>query len=98
VNSFTQALHVELAPVGVHVTCVTPGYTRTEFQERADHDASSVPDFMWQTADEVARFALESLEKNKALVVPGAQNKAIVGALRYLPLWLQRRIASAGSD
>ena len=64
VNSFTQALHVELEPAGVHVTCVAPGFTRTEFQERADFDASGMPDFMWQTADDVARIALESLEQN----------------------------------
>ena len=96
-NSFTQALHTELEPVGVHVTCVAPGYTRTEFQERADYDASGMPDFMWQSADDVARIALESLEQNKALVVPGIPNKVMVGALRPLPLWLQRRITSAGS-
>jgi len=97
VNSFTQALHAELAPVGVQVTCVAPGFTRTEFQDRANYDASGTPDFMWQSADEVARIALKSLEKNKVLVVPGIQNKVIVGALRPLARWLQRRITRAAS-
>ena len=97
VNSFTQALHVELATVGVHVTCMAPGFTRTEFQDRAHYDASGMPDFLWQSADEVARVALESLDKNKALVVPGIHNKTMVGVLRSVPLRLQRRIAGAAS-
>ena len=100
VNSFTQGLHVELEPAGVHVTCVVPGLTRTEFMERAEitPNLSRMPDFMWQSADEVAGYALESLEKNKALAVSGIQNKVMVNAVRPLPLWLQRRIAGAASD
>ena len=42
--------------------------------------------------------ALDSLAKNKALVVPGIQNKVMVGAIRPLPPWLQRRIAGAMAD
>jgi short-subunit dehydrogenase len=93
VNSFSQALHTELAPSGVHVTCVTPGFTRTEFQERANFDGSKLPSFMWQTAAEVAEIALEATAKNKALVVPGLPNKLMVGFIRPLPSSLQRRIS-----
>jgi len=46
VLSFTEAVHEELKPQGVHVTCVCPGFTVTEFQERAGIDESSVPGLM----------------------------------------------------
>ncbi|MGI9601131.1 MAG: SDR family NAD(P)-dependent oxidoreductase [Acidimicrobiales bacterium] len=95
VTSFSQALHAELEPAGVHVTCVAPGFTRTEFQDRADYDSSSLPSFMWQTAEQVAEIALEATAKNKALVVPGLPNKLMVGTVKPLPSSLQRKIASA---
>lgn len=95
VTSFSQALHAELAGKGVHVTCVAPGFTRTEFQERADYDGSQLPDFMWQTAEQVAEIALAATADNKAVVVPGWPNKLMVGMVRPLPSSLQRRIAGA---
>src|SRR4051812_46698592 len=54
VLNFTEAVHEELQGTGVHITVVCPGFTRTEFQERASYDAGRVPGFMWQDADEVA--------------------------------------------
>ncbi|GJM37893.1 MAG: short-chain dehydrogenase [Acidimicrobiales bacterium] len=98
VTSFSQSLHSELKAGGVHVACIAPGFTRTEFQDRADYDASKLPDFLWQTADEVAEIALDAAAKNKALVVPGALNKMLVGSVKPLPSALQRRIAAAFGD
>ncbi|MEO1059008.1 MAG: SDR family NAD(P)-dependent oxidoreductase, partial [Actinomycetota bacterium] len=59
VNSFTEALHLEVRNDHVHVTVLCPGFTRTEFQDRAEYDASAIPDWLWQTADEVAAIGLE---------------------------------------
>lgn len=95
VTSFSQALHSELKGSGVHVACVAPGFTRTEFQTRADYDTSKLPGFLWQTAEEVARVAVDAVAANKALVVPGVLNKTVVGSVKPLPAWLQRRVASA---
>ena len=54
VLSFTQAIHEEMKGTGVSVSVLAPGFTKTEFQERA-FDARSVPGFMWQEAEPVAR-------------------------------------------
>src|SRR5437660_734767 len=48
VLSFTEAIHEELKPHGVHVTCLCPGFTVTEFQERAGIDETAVPGFLRQ--------------------------------------------------
>jgi len=77
VTSFTEAVHEELRGTGVNVTVLCPGFTHTEFQERANAPASDVPGFMWQEAPEVARAGLDGLERNKAVVIPGAVNKVM---------------------
>jgi short-subunit dehydrogenase len=74
VTSFTQAVHEEVRSSGVKVCAVCPGFTRTEFQQRSGATGEGMPDFVWQSADEVARGALDALERNRAVWMPGALN------------------------
>lgn len=94
VTSFTQSVHEELRGTGVHVTAVCPGFTRTEFQERAGFDSSKVPGFLWQTAEEVATGALAALDHNRAVYVPGTLNRVTAGFVSVLPDALTRRAAA----
>lgn len=91
VTSFSEALHVELGPQGVVVSCLCPGLTRTEFHQRADVDYHAAPDMLWQSADDVARAGLIGLAHSRALVVPGAHNKALAGVTKVAPAALVRR-------
>src|SRR5258706_934916 len=77
VTSFTEAVHEELKGTGVSVTVLCPGFTHTEFQERANVPAGSIPGFMWQEAPEVARPGLDGVAKNKAVVIPRTTNKVM---------------------
>ncbi len=92
VSSFSEALHAELAAHHVHVTALCPGFTRTEFQDRAEFDASDIPDMLWQTADEVAAAGLKGVDQNRASVVPGAMSKVGAGVLNAIPAALRRVI------
>jgi hypothetical protein len=74
VTSFTQAVHEEVRSSGVRVSAVCPGFTRTEFQQRSGATSDGMPDFVWQSADEVARGALDALDRNRAVWMPGALN------------------------
>lgn len=94
VTSFSEALHMELGPLGVVVSCLCPGLTRTEFQQRADVTTDAAPDVLWQTAEQVAEAGLRGLAKGKAIVVPGAQNKAYTAVLKASPSGLVRRITN----
>ena len=93
VTSFTQSVHEELRGTGVKVTVVCPGFTRTEFQVRAGIDSTKVPGFLWQSAEEVAAGALDALESNRAVYVPGTLNRVTAGVVSMLPDALTRRAA-----
>lgn len=95
VTSFSQAVHEELREQGVVVSCLAPGLTRTGFQDRASYDSSKLPDFAWQTPAEVAEAGLVGAAKGKAMIVPGAQNKVMLGGVKLMPAALQRRIAAS---
>jgi uncharacterized protein len=99
VTSLSQALHEELKPQGVAVSALCPGYTRTEFQDRASAGESTnkIPDRMWQTADAVAAAGLDGVFANKPIVVPGAHNKAAAVLISALPKGAVRRIVAVGS-
>ncbi len=98
VTSFSEALHEELRGTGVTVTCVAPGATRTQFQERANYGTTHLPELVWQTADEVATAALAGLRRGQALVVPGWPNKVLAAASHVAPRSLVRRIAAQVSN
>ena len=98
VVSFGEALHQELADQGVSVSTICPGFTRTEFQERAEYDASKIPGFLWQSADTVAELALAGVARGTTRVVPGAPNKIAVGSTKLMPAFVNRRIAALLSE
>jgi short-subunit dehydrogenase len=97
VLSFTQALHVELKPKGVRVTCLCPGPVATEFQARAGVTEADPPRLLVQTAEQVAAEGYRGLMQGRRLVIPGFANKIIAGlAPRMVPRrlllhWLDAR-------
>lgn len=92
VTSFSEALHVELGPQGVTVSCLCPGLTRTEFQERAGSGPDRVPGFLWQSAEAVAEAGLVGLDKGRAVVVPGAHNRILSAGIGLAPIGLIDRV------
>ena len=90
VLSFSEAIAAELRGTGVQVLCVCPGFTRTEFQEKAHIDASAVPGFFWMSAEEVADQAVGALGRDTVLV-NGFMNSLATTTLRFVPRSLVAR-------
>lgn len=95
VTSLTASLHEEARGTGVHVTALCPGLTRTEFQSVSNSDEYTVnfPDFIWMTAEGVARAGLNDVAKGRAMCVPGALNKTMAAATSMMPRGLARRLS-----
>ncbi|MDH3302553.1 MAG: SDR family oxidoreductase [Acidimicrobiia bacterium] len=93
VTSFSEALAVELGPRGVVVSCLCPGLTRTEFQEKAEYRPSALPGFFWQSAEDVAAAGLAGLAAGRIRVVPGVHNRVATGLARTTPGGVVRRVS-----
>ena len=92
--SFSEALAVEVSGTGVHVVCVCPGFTRTEFQEKAKVDASMLPSFAWMSAETVADQAVRAARRSGVLV-NGTMNSLTTVFMRLAPRSLVARVAAA---
>jgi short-subunit dehydrogenase len=95
VNSFTESLSSELAGTGVKVQTLAPGFTRTEFQTRANIKTDAVPTSAWMTPEAVVSASLRAFDRGDLLCVPGAQNQALLGLGKVLPRALTRKISTA---
>ena len=95
VLSLSEALHEELKPHGVHVTCLCPGPTRTEFGEVAGFGGNGLFDRVAMEAPEVVEAGLKSLDRNQAVVVAGVVNKIGAASTRFAPRSVVRKIAGS---
>ena len=90
VTVFSESLASELAGTGVTVTALCPGFTRTEFHQRARIRMSALPGALWLDADVVVQQALADASAGKVISVPGAQWKVVTAVVRALPRPLVR--------
>lgn len=95
VTVFSEALATELAPHGVAVTALCPGFVRTEFHQRAQMNMSRLPDALWLDAAEVVRAGLDDVARGSVVSVPSVPYTALVGVLRVLPRRVTRSVASS---
>lgn len=93
VTHFSDSIGQSVAPFGVHVMALCPGYVRTEFHQRAGINMSKTPEWLWLDADNVVRYALRDLRRGKAVSVPGWSYKVVVFGLRHLPRSMVQRVA-----
>jgi short-subunit dehydrogenase len=95
VLSLTEALHEELKPHRVKVSCLCPGPTRTEFGDVAGFGGNSMFDRVAMNAPEVVEAGLKGLDRNQAVVVTGWINKIGAASTRFAPRPVVRKIAGA---
>ena len=93
VHSFTHAVHEEARGTGVHVMLVCPGYTHTEFHDRAELGATDLPEFVWQSADVVVAAALRDLDRGRSVSIPGVLNQTAAAFSSVAPAGITRRVA-----
>jgi short-subunit dehydrogenase len=94
-TAFAEAISGQVAPYGVRLSVVAPGFVHTEFHQRAGLDMSRLPGALWLEPDRVVADALRDHRAGKVVSVPGLQYKVIVAASRLVPRAATRRVTAA---
>lgn len=93
VLSFSRALNAELAPRGIRVMAVCPGWVKTEFFDRAVTDTNVIVYYnRFFTSQQVVERALRDMKKGKDVSVCGWSIRAQVLLTKLLPHRLVMRI------
>jgi uncharacterized protein len=93
VTNFSESVGAATRRYGVRVMALCPGYTRTEFHDRAGIDMSKTPGWMWLAADRVVDAGLRDLGRGRAVSVPDWRYKAAVFGMRHAPRGLVDRVS-----
>ena len=84
--SLSEAIANELEGTGVTVTVLCPGPTQSAFHERTGtHNSQRMKDMKMMDAKTVALTGFRGLMKGKTVVIPGAKNRILAEAVRFLP-------------
>ena len=97
VVTFTDALRAQLKPLGIRVTCLAPGTTRTEFfDDRTWTGLRKQLMKMSMSADRVARIGVQSLARGRRCAICGKANRVFINLMHYVPkpwmLWVSQRV------
>lgn len=91
VTAFSESVAGELSGTGVTVTALCPGFTRTEFHERAGMRVTAIPDWAWLDARAVAEEGLRDARAGRVISVPSLRYHALALAAQHTPRPMVRR-------
>jgi hypothetical protein len=94
VMHFSEAIGLAVGQFGVRVMALAPGYTRTEFHDRAGINMSKTPSWLWLDADDVVRAGLRDFAHGRLVSVPDWRYKAATFAMRHAPRRLLHRVSA----
>ncbi|MEY4735328.1 MAG: hypothetical protein RL428_663 [Actinomycetota bacterium] len=81
----SESLHTQMLPTNVKVSSLNPGFTRTEFHQRAGMKMGAIPDFMWLEGDFLVKKAWSDALKGRAISIPGWQYKVLRAIIALAP-------------
>lgn len=85
VLSFSEALWREAKDTGVHVSCLCPGPTKSEFRARAGTGKTRLSRNTVMPSAEVAELGYQAWRRNQRVIVTGRRNAIMATAARFLP-------------
>ena len=92
VTVLSESLNTELSGTNVKVSALCPGFTRTEFHQRARMSMKGLPNFMWLNSDKLVARSWRDALKGEAVSVPGWQYQLLVFVIQTLPRTLVRKV------
>jgi short-subunit dehydrogenase len=94
-TSFSESLNTNYKDSGINITVVAPGFTRTEFHQRANMSTDSIPNWMWISTNLVVKDSIKAVLKGKAVVIPHIKYKLMYLLLRNLPRFVVRKFSNS---
>ncbi len=100
VLSFSRSVNAELKSRGIHCMAVCPGWTRTEFLDRAVEHPDVLAHYgHFYTVQQVVRRAIRDMKRKKDVSVCGGGMRFLVGCMKILPhklvlrlwCWIQKK-------
>jgi short-subunit dehydrogenase len=86
VLSFSEALWKEAQGTGVHVSCLCPGPTASNFRERAGTGKTRLSRVGTpMSSASVARMGYRAFQRNQRVVVTGARNRLLASLAPFMP-------------
>lgn len=92
VTSFTEGIGSALEGTGVRMMALCPGFTHTEFHQRAGLDRPG-PKLFWLDAEQVVGEALTDLRNGKLVSVPSRQYKILTTLAGLIPRGVLRKLS-----
>lgn len=84
VLSFSEALANELKGTGITISAFCPGPTATEFQERANMNASRLQ-LLQMDVTMAVNIGYRGFKQRRTIIIPGFRNRLLVMLVRFLP-------------
>ena len=101
VNSFSEALRIELRGSGVRVLALCPGPVETEFGQVASRENSkrkfAPPAFLCVSKAEVVRQTLTALARGRGRLIPGLMVRFPMLLAESTPRWILRLVFNLAS-
>ena len=101
VNSFSEALRIELHGSGVKVNALCPGPVETEFGQVASRENSkrkfAPPAFLLVTKEDVVRQTLHALAHGQGRLIPGLMVRFPMLMAESTPRWILRLVFNFAS-
>jgi short-subunit dehydrogenase len=92
VTVLSESLNTELSGTNVKVSALCPGFTRTEFHQRARMSMKGLPNFMWLNSEKLVARSWSDALKGEAVSVPGWQYQLLVFVIHAIPRSIIRKV------
>ncbi len=92
VLSFTEGLREELAGTGLHVTCLEPGATKSNFGSDSGMGKLDMFSSSAMSSEAVANAGYRGYKNNEDIVIPGWRNRLLVTSVGFLPRFATRKL------
>ncbi|KAA5547276.1 SDR family oxidoreductase [Roseiconus nitratireducens] len=92
VLSFTEGLREELAGTGLHVCCLAPGATESNFGDDSGMSKLDMFSSATMSSEAVAKAGYEGYCDNEDIIIPGWKNRLMVKSTALLPRSAMRKL------